>query len=94
MTLVVASDRAFQRVFTAFYRVWRSGDWRAALFENLERAKASPICFGDALHQLREATGRVEASFASKLVATVDPDLPVIDSVGRGQSWAQGAESA
>jgi hypothetical protein len=30
---------------------------------------------------LHRSTGRYEASFASKLVATVDPDLPVIDSI-------------
>lgn len=29
---------------------------------------------------LHNTTGRVEASFASKLVASVNPDLPVIDA--------------
>ena len=33
------------------------------------------------LGELRRATGRWEASFASKLLATVDPGMPVIDSV-------------
>ena len=32
----------------------------------------------DALHS---ATDRYEASFASKLLATIDPDMPVIDSI-------------
>jgi hypothetical protein len=33
------------------------------------------------LHGLHETTGRWEASFASKLLATADPTAPVIDSV-------------
>lgn len=39
------------------------------------------MSFGESLLALQAATGRIEASFASKLVATVDPDQPVIDSV-------------
>lgn len=30
---------------------------------------------------MRQATGRFEASFASKLVASLDPTLPVVDRV-------------
>jgi hypothetical protein len=33
------------------------------------------------LRLLHAATGKLEASFASKLVATIDPDQPVIDSM-------------
>src|SRR5439155_1069029 len=47
----------------------------------LERRKRQPASFGSVLRELHEATGRFEASFASKLVATIRPDTPVIDSV-------------
>jgi len=47
----------------------------------MARAKREQLPFGIVLEVLRDATGRVEASFASKLVATVDPSQPVIDSV-------------
>lgn len=77
----VATDAEFQKRFAGFYRVRRNGDWRAVFFRILEGAKTSPVSFADALNQLRDATGQVEASFASKLAATVNPDLPVIDSV-------------
>lgn len=77
----VSTDGEYQRRFGGFYRVRRSSDWRTAFFEILERAKSSPVTFGEALRALHVATGRVEASFASKLVATLYPAQPVIDSV-------------
>lgn len=53
--------------------------WQSPSFALLESAKRAPITFEAALSQLFDATGQVEASFASKLVATLDPSLPVID---------------
>ena len=50
-------------------------------YQLLEQGKSSPVSFIDALKSLHASTGRVEASFASKLVATLDHDQPVIDSV-------------
>lgn len=81
LTRNVVTDRDFQKRFAGFYRVRRNGAWRAAFFGILEDAKRSPISFAEALQLLRDATGQVEASFASKLVATVDPEQPLIDSV-------------
>ena len=77
----VSRDREFQTRFGGFYRVRRNAQWRSAFFEILEDAKSTRTPFVDALRRLQGATGRVEASFASKLVATVDPTQPVIDSV-------------
>lgn len=77
----VSSDREYQKRFAGFYRVRRNATWRASFFETLELAKRRPLVFEEALRALHVATGRVEASFASKLVATVDPLQPVIDSV-------------
>ena len=37
--------------------------------------------FPEVLATLQRTTGRCEASFASKLVATIDPNMPVIDSI-------------
>jgi hypothetical protein len=33
------------------------------------------------LEELQIKTGRIESSFASKLIATLDPNLPVVDSI-------------
>ena len=37
--------------------------------------------FSEVLDDLHKATNRYEASFASKLLATIDPSMPVIDSI-------------
>lgn len=77
----VSRDIEYRKRFGGFYRVRRNAKWRDAFFGILERAKSAPVSFGDTLRALHAETGRVEASFASKLVATLDAAQPVIDSV-------------
>jgi hypothetical protein len=79
-TTDVAYDRDFQTRFNAFYRVRRGAAWRSAFFALLQQEKSCPRPFAKVLRALHAATGRVEASFASKLAATADPEKPVIDS--------------
>lgn len=45
------------------------------------RAKREQLQFDSVLDLLHQATNRYEASFASKLFATLNPSAPVIDSV-------------
>lgn len=47
----------------------------------MERAGTGGFDFSRTLAELFAATGRIEASFASKLYATHHPNSPVIDSV-------------
>ncbi len=77
----VSADVEYQRRFAGFYRIRYGMEWRRHFFSMLEERKRLPVAFGSVLRDLHAATGRVEASFASKLAATIDPSLPVIDSV-------------
>jgi hypothetical protein len=78
----VRSDALYRKRFNAFYKVCRNRRWQDGFFDLLEGMKrARTVSFDDVLDTLYGATGRVEASFASKLVATLDPDMPVIDSM-------------
>jgi len=61
--------------------VRRNQEWRECFFGLLERVKRCGISFHDTLDCLQNATGNVEASFASKLVATIDPSKPVVDKL-------------
>ena len=70
-----------QRKFNGFYRVRRSLEWRTAFFALMDRAHREQLAFHTILDLLRAATNRYEASFASKLFATLNPSAPVIDSV-------------
>ncbi|MET3527179.1 hypothetical protein [Phenylobacterium koreense] len=76
-----------RRRFNAYYGVRRNVAWRASFYERFEAAKNGPAgsidLFADIVRSLSAETGRVEASFVSKLVATIDPEYPIIDSVVR-----------
>jgi len=76
-----------RRRFNAYYGVRRNAEWRSRFYARFEAAKSSPMSspalFEDVLVGLEADTGRVEASFASKLVATLRPESPIIDSVVR-----------
>ena len=75
----ISTNLEFQRNFNGFYRIRRNSEWRKHYFDLLEKAKESEITFEKVLEKIYADTGRLEASFASKLVATINPDLPVID---------------
>lgn len=73
------SDTLFRRRYNNFYRVRRNTTWQSAYFTLLGRARREALKFNAVLEALRMATNRLEASFASKLIATIDPNMPVID---------------
>ena|ERR1700687_1246547 len=75
----VSTNEEFQRCFGGFYRVRRDSHWRSLYFGLLESSKVNGIDFPEALKEISSRTGRLEASFASKLVATLDSSKPVID---------------
>lgn len=77
----VSQDIEFQRKFNHFYRLRRNELWRNEFYLLLEKSKNTKPSFETILLDLYKKTGRVEASFASKLAATVNPSLPIIDSV-------------
>jgi hypothetical protein len=77
----VSSDKEFQTCFNALYRVQRDWRWRGSFYNLMQAAKVRGISFHDALDALYSDTGRIEASFGSKLVATLDPSKPVIDRI-------------
>jgi hypothetical protein len=77
----VKNNRDFQRRFNAFYRVRRNKVWQEVFYNLLESNKNRSVTFEDILNNLYQKTHRVEASFASKLVGTINPEMPIIDKV-------------
>jgi hypothetical protein len=77
----VSHDREYQKRFNGFYRVRRSAEWQRTFYDLLEAGKLRHPRLRDVLLEIEYATSRVEASFSSKLVATLDPSMPVIDSI-------------
>jgi len=80
----IATNAEFRKRFNGFYRVRRNETWQKVYYRLMDRARGKPLSFPVILRELRAGTGRCEASFASKLLATVNPDSPVIDSVVLG----------
>lgn len=75
----VSRDRTFQKRFNGFYKVRRNAEWQRHYYQLMDAAKQHPQTYAETLHALRQATGSMEPSFASKLVATLDPEKPIVD---------------
>ena len=76
----VSQDEDFQRLFNGFYRIQRrQKDWYEKYYGYMESVKVHQPSFGDALRHLHTILERCEASFCSKLVATINPECPVWD---------------
>lgn len=79
----VADDEAFQKSFNGFYRVrQRNADFYQCYYTYMERQKNNAaLTFREVLTDLYRQTGRMEASFSSKLLATVRPEMPIWDAM-------------
>lgn len=76
----VSTNTNFKRLYNHFYRMGRRSETYYALyFELMESLKGKQVNFSYVLDTIYSNTGRVEASFASKLLATIDPSKPVWD---------------
>jgi hypothetical protein len=75
----VETDREFQKKFNGFYRVRRNVQWQNVYYGIMEKGKTQPLSFEIVLRELYQKTGRVEASFASKLIHTLNNDMPIWD---------------
>lgn len=77
----VAVDSEYRRTFNGYYKMQRrSKDWYDYFFGLLEAKKNSPTAtFEDILTEVYRMKRRIEASFCSKLLATIQPDKPVYD---------------
>ena len=73
----------FAKKFDAFCRVRRNEEWRKVYFELFEKVKNKSVAanFRTILKELQDKTHRTEASFTSKMLHTVNPDMPIWDSI-------------
>lgn len=69
----------FQRAFNGYYRIRRNEEWRQHYYDLFAKAKADRFSFEQIITELFRLTGNVEASFSSKMLATIDPSKPIWD---------------
>jgi hypothetical protein len=78
----VSQNADFQKAFNGFYRVrQRSQNFYDKFYYFMEENKESSPSFEKTLKYIHCELGRVEASFSSKLAATINPALPIWDTV-------------
>lgn len=77
----VSSDRDFQTAFNGFYQVRRNEEWRKLFYALFEEVKGREPSYEYILRALYEATGNVVVSFSSKMLATINADIPRWSSV-------------
>lgn len=78
----VAINTDFQKIFNGFFRMGRrTHAYYSDYYCYFQAHKEQGISFAQALSFLYEKHGRLEMSFASKMVAMVDPTYPIWDSV-------------
>ncbi len=75
----VSTDVAFQRLFNGFYLVRRNGTWRKEYYDLFESKKDLHPSFEEIITVLHAKTGKIEASFSSKMIATLNPEMPIWD---------------
>lgn len=76
----VNTDIDYQRTFNSFYKIRRNEDWRKIYYSYFEENKYNKnLTFEDIIRHLYDKTGNIEASFSSKLLATINPKMPIWD---------------
>lgn len=79
---VVSEDQEYQTCFNTFYRVRRDKKWRNAFYSYFQKAKErKDIEFDEIIDYMycNPKIHNVEASFCSKMLATINPKMPIID---------------
>ena len=75
----VSTNMEFQRKFNAFYMIRRDETWRKLYYSLFESTKNNNPSFTHIITELYDLTGNIEASYASKMAATINPHMPIWD---------------
>ncbi len=76
----ISTDDKYQKTFNSFFRVRRNERWRKKFYKYFEKVKNNKnISFETIVKDLLLETGNIEASFSSKLLATINTNMPIWD---------------
>ena len=76
----VSKDTMFQKEYNGFYRMrQRQPEYYTEYFNYMEKHKKQGVSYNNVLKHFYDKFGRIEASFSSKLIASINPDMPVWD---------------
>ena len=95
----VASEK-FKKAYNGFYRVRQKKQiWYDCYFSLMEQQASKHASFEDLLWEMFQVNHSIEVSFVSKLMATVDPNLPIWDqyvirNLGYEKLWQHSATAS
>lgn len=70
----------FRKKYNGYFRViFRSQEWYNQYYDLMTSQRENPRTFSELIQILYPFSGNIEASYVSKLMATVDPSLPIWD---------------
>jgi hypothetical protein len=82
---LLANSEAFTKLFNGYYRIGRKpSEWYQHYYRIFDESRNGKPSFSDVLEIMYQATGCYEASFCSKMVASINTNAPVIDSIVLG----------
>ena len=74
------SSSKFTKCFNGFYRVRRDTKWQKVYYEYFNKNRNyKNITFDEILDYMYKNTGNIEASFSSKMLSTINPNMPIWD---------------
>lgn len=84
----VSTDRDFQRTFNGFFRMRsKKSEYYDMFYSLLEQKKDKGVSFEETLEHLKEAEGKLETSFSSKLIHIINPRRPIWDTNVTGRHF-------
>lgn len=76
----LSESKEFQKCFNGFYRVRRDSKWQKVYYDYFNRNRYNKnITFDEIVDYMYKNTGYVEASFCSKMLSTINPNMPIWD---------------
>lgn len=76
----VSKDEEFQTRFTGFYRIRRNKElFLKNYYSYMESLKGKNVSFETIIKKVRTFKGSIEPSFSSKMLATLNPNMPAWD---------------
>ena len=81
LDLTKIGTEKYQKNYSHYYRLRRDDKWKAKYFAYMQRQVGNPgITFAEIIKQISSISYKNEASFASKMLATLNPNYPLLDS--------------
>ncbi|MBO4478844.1 MAG: hypothetical protein J5774_00600 [Clostridia bacterium] len=75
----VSTNADYQKNFNGFFKVRKNKDWQKEFYSLFESVKTKRLTFADIITEIYRRTGTVETSFSSKMLATINPNMPICD---------------